>query len=270
MAMAQGLTDAGIDRLVAQTRQQLPAIMTAQDVERAGPLPARSAPVDPDAGVARLIDHTLLKPEAGAEQIAQLCHEAREHGFATVCVNSARVPLAAELLRDSGVAVCAVVGFPLGASLPAAKAFEAQRAIAAGAAEIDMVLNIGALKDGDLATLLDDVRAVVAACHERGAVCKVILETALLTDAEKVVACVVSREAGADYVKTSTGFGGGGATVADVALMRRAVGPDLGVKASGGVRTYADVQAMVAAGATRIGASAGVAIVQGEQGEEAY
>ena len=221
-----------------------------------------------EQNVARLIDHTLLKPEASAEQITQLCQEAREYHFATVCVNSARVALAAELLRGSDVAVCAVVGFPLGASLPEVKASEAGLAIAAGAGEIDMVLNIGALKDRDLQALLRDIRTVVVACHAQEVPCKVILETALLSDEEKVIACVVSCAAGADFVKTSTGFGGGGATVADIALMRRVVGPEVGVKASGGVRTWEDAQAVVAAGATRIGASAGVAIVRGERGEE--
>lgn len=180
------------------------------------------------------------------------------------------MPLAAELLRGSEVTVCSVVGFPLGAALPAAKAREAQLAIEAGAGEIDVVLNIGALKDGDLRALLADIRAVVGACHERDVPCKVILETALLTDEEKIIACAAAGVAGADYVKTSTGFGGGGATVEDIALMRLVVGPGVGVKASGGVRTREDALALVRAGATRIGASAGVAIVRGERGEGEY
>ena len=266
--MAQGLSIATIKRLARQTRQQARAILEEAGEAPGEPLPA--APVDVAAGLARFIDHTLLKPEASAAQITQLCAEACEYHFATVCVNSCRVPLAAELLRGSDVTVCTVVGFPLGASLPEVKACEARLAIEAGAGEIDMVLNIGALKDRDLGALLGDIRAVVATCHAQEVPCKVILETALLTDEEKIIACAVSREAGADFVKTSTGFNGGGATVADIALMRGLVGPDMGVKASGGVRTLADAQAMVAAGATRIGASAGVAIVRGERGEGAY
>ena len=264
--MAQGLAEPDIERLVAETRGQLLALAEEGDT---GAM-RRAGRVSPDEGVARLIDHTLLKPEASAAQITQLCHEARDYHFATVCVNSWRVPLAAECLRGSEVAVCAVVGFPLGACLAEVKTCEARLAIEAGAGEIDMVLNIGALKDRDLGALLGDIRAVVATCHAQEVACKVILETALLSDEEKVIACAVSREAGADFVKTSTGFGGGGATVADIALMRRVVGPEMGVKASGGVRTLADAQAMVAAGATRIGASAGVAIVRGERGEEGY
>ncbi len=266
--MAQGLSPATIKRLARQTRQAARAILEEAGQAPGEPLPL--APVDLAAGLAPFIDHTLLKPEARARQIAQLCAEARELGFATVCVNSGRVPLAAELLQGSGVKVCAVTGFPLGAGLAGAKAREAQLALAAGAGEIDMVLNVGALKDCDLGALLADVGAVVAVCHEGAAPCKVILETALLTDEEKIIACVVSQLAGADYVKTSTGFNGGGATVEDIALMRRVVGPTMGVKASGGVRTREDALAMIRAGATRIGASAGVAIVRGERGQGAY
>jgi deoxyribose-phosphate aldolase len=220
-----------------------------------------------DLGVARLIDHTLLKPDASAGEIAQLCREAREYHFASVCVNSAYVPLCADLLKGSDVAVCTVVGFPLGASPAEVKAYEAQLAIQNGATEIDMVMNIGALKSRDLKALYNDIAMVVATCHAHNVLCKVIFETSKLTDEEKVIASQVSKMAGADFVKTSTGFGGGGATVADVALMRRVVGPDIGVKASGGVRNYQDAQAMVKAGATRIGASAGVAIVKAERGE---
>jgi deoxyribose-phosphate aldolase len=221
-----------------------------------------------DLGVARLIDHTLLKPDASAEQIAQLCREAREYHFASVCVNSAYVPLCADLLKGSDVAVCTVVGFPLGASPPEVKAYEAQLAIQNGATEIDMVMNIGALKSRDLKALYRDIATVVATCHAHHVICKVILETAQISDEEKVIACQIAKMAGADFVKTSTGFGGGGATVEDVALMRRVVGPQIGVKASGGVRTFADTEAMVKAGATRIGASAGVAIVKGARGEQ--
>jgi deoxyribose-phosphate aldolase len=220
-----------------------------------------------DLSMARLIDHTLLKPDASAAEIAQLCREAREYHFASVCVNSTNVPLCADLLKGSDVAVCTVVGFPLGASPAEVKAYEAQLAIQNGANEIDMVMNIGVLKSRDVKALYNDIATVVKNCHAHNVICKVILETSKLTDEEKVIACQVCKVAEADFVKTSTGFGGGGATAADVALMRKVVGPDIGVKASGGVRNLADAQAMVSAGATRIGASAGVAIVKAERGE---
>jgi deoxyribose-phosphate aldolase len=219
----------------------------------------------PDAAnLARFIDHTLLKPEATPAQIAQLCAEAREFQFASVCVNPANVEQAARLLTGSSVAVCTVVGFPLGASLPEVKAYEAQQALQQGAAEIDMVINLGALKGGNLALVHADIRAVVEVCkvHQPPALVKVIIETCLLTDEEKVKACQAAQACGADFVKTSTGFSTGGATAADVALMRQIVGSAMGVKASGGVRTRADAEAMIAAGATRIGASSGVKIVQ--------
>jgi len=215
------------------------------------------------ADLAALIDHTLLRPDATPADIDRLCQEAREHRFATVCVNPIWVRRAATALRGSGVGIAAVVGFPLGANLPETKAAEARRALRDGAREIDMVINIGALKAGDRDLVLRDIRGVAEACRESGAACKVILETALLSDEEKVIGSVLARRAKADFVKTSTGFGGGGATVFDVALMREAVGPEMGIKASGGVKTAEDVQALVAAGATRIGASAGVAIVGG-------
>jgi deoxyribose-phosphate aldolase len=221
-----------------------------------------------DLGIARLIDHTLLKPDASAAEIAQLCREAREYHFASVCVNSAWVTLCADLLKGSDVAVCTVVGFPLGASPAEVKAYEAQLAIQNGATEIDMVMNIGTLKSRDLKGLHHDIATVVATCHAHNVICKVILETSKLTDEEKVIASQVCKMAGADFVKTSTGFGGGGATVNDVALMRKVVGPSIGVKASGGVRNYQDAQAMVKAGATRIGASAGVMITREERGEK--
>lgn len=212
--------------------------------------------------VARYIDHTLLKPEATQDQVAQLCYEARTYHFASVCVNPTHVKLSAQLLKDSGVDVCTVVGFPLGATPAPVKAFETQQAIRDGATEIDMVINIGALKSKDHKTVLEDIGTVVSTAHAHNILVKVILETALLTDEEKVIACQLSKTAGADFVKTSTGFGPGGATVEDIALMRRVVGPDMGVKASGGVKSYADAQAMIAAGATRLGASAGVRIVK--------
>ena len=211
--------------------------------------------------IAQVIDHTLLKPEATREQIDRLCREALEYHFASVCVNPTHVGRCAELLRGSDVKVCTVIGFPLGATTTAVKAYETRQAIDDGATEIDMVINIGALKSGDLDAVQADIGAVVDAAHAAGALVKVIIETALLSGDEKVTACRLAQAAGAEFVKTSTGFGPGGAKVEDVALMRRVVGPEMGVKASGGVRNYADVQAMIAAGATRIGASAGVAIV---------
>jgi deoxyribose-phosphate aldolase len=214
------------------------------------------------SGVAALIDHTLLKPEATRQQIEELCREAAQYGFATVCVNPAWVRFAAQLLAGSGVAVCSVVGFPLGATTADVKAYEARRAIFDGAREIDMVINVGALKSGDYRVVEHDIEAVTSPCRDCGALSKVIIEAALLTDDEKVTACTLAKAAGADYVKTSTGFGPGGATAGDVALMRRAVGAEMGVKAAGGVRDFEGLQAMVAAGATRVGASAGVKIVQ--------
>jgi len=220
----------------------------------------------PAAEIAAMIDHTLLKPDATKDQIRQLCQEAKEYGFAAVCINPTWVGLAADLLRGTPVAVCTVIGFPLGATLTEVKAYESERAIALGARELDMVINIGALKSREYAWVEEDIRAVVNVAHPRGAIVKVIIEAALLTDDEKVKACTLAKAARADYVKTSTGFGPGGATVEDVALMRRVVGPEMGVKAAGGVRTYEDAKAMVQAGATRIGASAGVKIVQGAMG----
>ncbi len=214
-----------------------------------------------DQAIAAMIDHTLLKPEATPDQIAQLCYEARKHNFASVCVNSTHVKLCAQLLKGSPVKVCTVVGFPLGANPPEVKAFETQQAIDEGATEIDMVINIGAIKSKDWEHAARDVRAVVRAAHANGAIVKVIIEAALLTDEEKVAACLISKEAGADFVKTSTGFGPGGATAADVALMRKVVGPGLGVKAAGGIRNLLDAQKMIEAGASRIGASAGVKIL---------
>jgi deoxyribose-phosphate aldolase len=213
------------------------------------------------ANPASLIDHTLLKPTATADQIRQLCAEAREYGFAAVCVNPVWVPLCAELLASSPVAVCAVVGFPLGADLSEAKAFEAERCVALGASEIDMVIDIGALKAHDYAAVREDIAAVVNSSHAAGAIVKVIIEAAYLTDEEKVAACVLAKDAGADFVKTSTGFGPSGATAADVALMRRVVGPGIGVKAAGGIRSGEDFKSMIGAGANRIGASAGMKIV---------
>lgn len=215
--------------------------------------------------LARMIDHTLLKPDATQAEIAQLCYEARKYGFATVCVNPANVKLCAELLKGSPVQVCVVVGFPLGATPPEVKAYEAQQAINDGASEVDMVINIGALKSRDYALVERDIATVARTCHNNGAILKVIIEAALLTDEEKVKACALAKAAGADYVKTSTGFGPGGATTADVALMRQVVGPEMGVKAAGGIRSFETARQMIEAGATRIGASAGVKIVREAQ-----
>jgi deoxyribose-phosphate aldolase len=215
-----------------------------------------------EADIARLIDHTLLKPDATRDDIQKLCLEALKYGFASVCVNPWNVSQAAELLHGSEVRVCTVVGFPLGATLPQVKMFEAEESIKLGAQEIDMVINVGALKSKLDEAVEADIRGLADASHRGGAICKVILETGLLTTEEKVRGSLAAKNAGADFVKTSTGFGAGGATVEDVRLMRAVVGGELGVKASGGVRSLEDVQKMVEAGATRIGASASVKILE--------
>jgi len=220
----------------------------------------QKAPAGP--ALAALIDHTLLKPEASRRQIAQLCAEARQYGFAAVCISPVWVELCVKELHDVTTRVCTVIGFPLGTTLSAVKVFEAHRCLDAGARELDMVIHVGELKSGDPAYVEQDIRGVVEAAHAGDAIVKVIIETALLAEGEKVQACLLAKAAGADFVKTSTGFAGGGATVEDVALMRRIVGPKMGVKAAGGIRTYADVLKMLAAGATRIGASAGVKIME--------
>lgn len=217
---------------------------------------------------AAMIDHTLLKADATRDQIEKLCAEAKKYVFASVCVNPTWVKYSAELLAGTEVKVCTVIGFPLGASTSAVKAFETKDAIANGATEIDMVINIGALKNGEYDIVRDDIKAVVDAAN--GTLVKVIIETCLLTDEEKVKACEFSVEAGADFVKTSTGFSTGGATAEDIALMRKTVGPDLGVKASGGVRNLEDMKKMIENGATRIGASSGVAIMEGLTAQSDY
>ncbi|MBT2514062.1 deoxyribose-phosphate aldolase [Arthrobacter sp. ISL-30] len=226
------------------------------------------------ATIASYIDHTLLKPEASEAEILKLCAEAAEYRFKSVCVNPVWVKTVVKALKGTGVLTCSVVGFPFGATPSDVKAFEARGAALDGADEIDMVINIAAARANDKGTLVDDITAVAEAVHAGEAILKVIIETALLSDEQKVLACEAAVEAGADFVKTSTGFNGGGATVEDIALMRSTVGPDMGVKASGGVRSLADAQAMIAAGATRIGASSGIAIVggeaKGEQGSSAY
>ncbi len=223
---------------------------------------AEDVPID----LAKYIDHTLLRPDATRDEIDVLCDEALEYGFASVCINPYWVKRSADRLRGSEVKVCSVIGFPLGAMTSDVKAAETRKALRDGAREVDMVINVGALKSGQHDVVLADIERVVDAAREVGALTKVILETALLTDEEKVIASSLAKRAKADFVKTSTGFGGGGATVFDVALMRETVGPDMGVKASGGVRTVEDVEDMIAAGATRIGASAGVQIVGGDEG----
>jgi deoxyribose-phosphate aldolase len=216
--------------------------------------------------LAALIDHTLLKPEAGEEQIRAHIVEAVEFGFAAVCINPIWTPLCADLLAGSRVKTCTVVGFPLGATLPSIKVAEVEAVAALGADEVDMVLAVGQLRDGAYHLVYRDIAAVADAAHEHDLTLKVILETGLLTDEQKIAACIIAQEAGADFVKTATGFSGGGATVADIALMRRTVGPGMGVKAAGGVRTAADALRMVAAGATRIGTSGGVGILRDLRG----
>jgi len=220
-----------------------------------------------DKSLAGMIDHTLLKPDATADKVAQLCFEAKKYHFASVCVNPTNVKLCADLLRGSDVIVCSVIGFPLGATTTEVKVAETRNAIENGATEIDMVMNIGALKAGDNELVARDIHEVVQATHAANALLKVIIEAALLTDEEKIVACLLAKEAGADFVKTSTGFSSGGATVHDVTLMRRTVGPDLGVKAAGGIHSHEEAEQMIAAGATRIGASAGIKIIQADKPE---
>ena len=238
----------------------------------AGNLRAAFSPPKSDPGhaeMARYIDHTLLKPDAERDEIEKLCTDARQHEFFSVCVNSSNVRLASSFLGGGGrTKVCAVVGFPLGAGTPASKAFEAREAVRCGAEEIDMVLNIGALRSRDYTLVTDDISRVVKAVP--GKIVKVILETGMLTDHEKIIACSLSKVANAAFVKTSTGFGPGGATVEDVALMRAVVGPDMGVKASGGVRDYETAVAMLRAGANRLGCSSSVAIVTGGKGAGGY
>ena len=237
-------------------------VSLAQEYEQELP-PAPAQPGIPfGRQIAGFIDHTLLKPEATAAQVKQLCQEALQHHFASVCVNPAYVPLACGLLGDAPEVVCTVIGFPLGALLPEFKVYETLACVSDGASEVDMVINIGALKSEAYGLVMNEIQAVAQTAHNQGAITKVIIETALLTRREKILVCLISKAAGADFVKTSTGFGPGGATVEDVDLMRRVVGSDMGVKASGGIRTYADALAMIKAGANRLGASAGVKILQ--------
>lgn len=264
-----------VDAVVTRVQQELgkpgasPKTSVTPSAGGAAPAtPGSSSEGRPRPDLARIIDHTLLKPDATRDDLRKLCSEAMAHHFFSVCVNSVNVPFVREQLRGSTVAICAVVGFPLGAMSPSAKAFETTEAIRAGADEIDMVINVGALKSRDYPLVLDDIARVVGAAQ--GKVVKVILETGMLTRDEKVIACALSKAAGATFVKTSTGFGPGGATAEDIALMRAVVGPELGVKASGGVRSAQDADRMVAAGATRLGASSSVAIVTGSAGKSGY
>jgi deoxyribose-phosphate aldolase len=236
-------------------------ISLADEYLRALPVAPHPLIIPKGAALAGWLDHTLLKPDATTEQVKKLCAEARQYHFATVCVNPAYIPLAAELLSDSGVGVCSVVGFPLGATFPEMKADETRQVIQAGATEIDTVINIGALKSADFSLALRDVQAVVEAAASKAHV-KVILEMCFLDQREKIIGCLLCKEAGADFVKTSTGFGPGGATLDDVALMRSLVGTNMGVKAAGGIRTLQDAQRMILAGANRLGASAGISILK--------
>ena len=253
------LTDQEMDALINDVRARL-GLGLAPKTKPFLPADASAA------NLARLIDHTILKAEATPDQVRKLCEEARQFSFASVCVNAANVALCAGLLKNTSVLVCTVCGFPLGATLPEVKAFEARQAIAAGAQEVDMVINVGALKGGDYALVKADTAAVVQACRAGKAVSKVIIETCYLTNEEKIAACLLGQAAGADFVKTSTGFGPAGATLDDVALMRRTVGPTMGLKAAGGIRDLATARAMIAAGATRLGASASVKIMQEARG----
>jgi deoxyribose-phosphate aldolase len=264
---SEGLTGLEIDELVCPGCDQQCVERCARKTRKvldagASRISAGANVTQVDADIARLIDHTLLKPEASREDVRKLCQEAVRYGFASVVVNPWYVSFAAELVRGTEVKVCTVVGFPLGATLPQVKIFETEEVLKLGAQEIDMVINVGALKSGQDDVVESDIRRVVEASHRGGAICKVILETALLTLEEKVRACVAAKNARADFVKTSTGFGPGGATAEDVQLMRCIVGGEIGVKAAGGVRTLDDLKKMVAAGATRIGASASVRILE--------
>jgi deoxyribose-phosphate aldolase len=249
-----------VEKIVKTVKEEMKTLNTAA--------PAPAVPPSDPAAIAKFIDHTQLKPEALSEQITKLCEEAKENEFASVCINPTHVKLCTKLLKGSSVKVCTVIGFPLGANTPETKAFEARQAIAEGATEVDMVINIGALRDRNLELVAEDILAMVEAAHESNALLKVIIETALLNDEEKRIVCLIAKEAGADFVKTSTGFSTAGATVEDVKLMRATVGPKMGVKAAGGIRTRETFDAMVKAGATRIGTSSGMKIMAGSDSAE--
>ncbi len=254
------MTTVELDRLVEQIGEEILARLGHPALPHTPSASGRVTRVDP--AIARLIDHTILKADATREDILNACREARQYGFASVCVNPYWVPLVASELAGSPVKVCTVVGFPLGATSTESKIAETAAAIRVGAQEIDMVINVGALKSGDRETVKRDIQGVVEESHRAGAIVKVILETALLDDDQKAIACTLAKAAGADFVKTSTGFGPSGATAPDIELMRGIVGPEMGVKASGGIRTLEDLRNMAAAGASRIGASASVKIME--------
>ena len=247
------------------TEKSLNKSVADQDNTKSNAAAARISPTE----LAGYIDHTLLKPEAVESQFEQLCEEAVKYKFKSVCVNSSWVPFVAKRLRGTGIIVCSVIGFPLGGMDTRSKAFEARSAIASGATELDMVINVGALKSGNLRLVEEDIRAIKRACRST-TVLKVILETGLLTDAEKILACEISKKADADFVKTSTGFAGSGATVEDIALMRRIVGPKMGVKASGGIKTFDQALALINAGASRLGCGASVAVITGAEAKGSY
>lgn len=252
-----------MEDVIAQVRAQIESLV---GLPTGTPLANLPPPPASDTPIASLIDHTLLKAEATVDQIDRLCNEAKQYRFASVCVNPRYVERCARALAGSPVRVCTVIGFPLGATTTKVKVFETVQAIGHGAHEVDMVMAIGALRGREYHTVVDDIRAVTDAAHASGVLVKVILETGLLTDIEKIAACILAVRAGADFVKTSTGFGPGGATVADIRLMRATVGPTIGVKASGGIRSLAMAQELIGAGASRIGTSAGVVIVQEAEG----
>jgi deoxyribose-phosphate aldolase len=247
------------------TEKSLNKSVADQDSTKLNAAAARISPAE----LAGYIDHTLLKPEAVESQFELLCAEAVKYKFKSVCVNSSWVPFVAKRLRGTGIIVCSVIGFPLGGMDTRSKAFEARSAIASGATELDMVINVGALKSGNLRLVEEDIRAIKRACRST-TVLKVILETGLLTDAEKILACEISKKADADFVKTSTGFAGSGATVEDIALMRRIVGPKMGVKASGGIKTFDQALALINAGASRLGCGASVAVITGAEAKGSY
>jgi deoxyribose-phosphate aldolase len=259
-----------IDKIAKEVMQRLSEKslnkgVTDQNNTRSQADNARISPSE----LAGYIDHTLLKPEAVESQFEQLCAEAIKYKFKSVCVNSSWVPFVTKRLRGTGIIVCSVIGFPLGGMDTRSKAFEARSAIASGATELDMVLNVGALKSGNLKLVEEDIRAIKRACRST-TVLKVILETGLLTEAEKILACEISKKADADFVKTSTGFAGSGATVSDIALMRRIVGPGMGVKASGGIKTFEQAVALINAGANRLGCGASVAVITGAEAKGSY
>lgn len=263
--MKKKVTYLEIEKLIEKITEEVYKKILAEMKDKGGTLDGESLSAafgNGSASLSSMIDHTLLKPDATEEQIKKLCKEARENKFASVCINPHYVPLAVECLRGSDVKVCTVIGFPLGASTTRTKVAEAKEVVENGAGEVDMVINIGALKSGDIDAVRNDIESVVIAVKDRALV-KVIIETCLLTDEEKVKACQIAKMAGADFVKTSTGFSTGGATVEDVKLMRQVVGSEMGVKASGGVRSFATAMEMIKAGANRLGTSSGVAIVKG-------